>query len=791
MQIQKDSAEPVTTIDIPDEEALKAAAREAIEHTCKSSLTTRRAGFGGSANEPETLRASDILFSQSWCSYDYSRVVQAAKTVGELAASLYLGRVSASAIPKMTVYVNSRGEYVSCDNRRLAAVKFASQALRRHNAQEHFDDHVQVQIVHRRCGHPISIEASNIEVRGRQGNYNTSLRNSEDWPPPLWDVRNKRPLSDVDRTRTPLSRKSPPLESKKRKKTQQQSSESSLGTLYTADELRSDLFLNPKKSDEQGGFGDFEQKRPLLAECTNFVTKRLMNSSVARMRLLSAFMIGTEEALNQYATEENLAEPPLIFFKGGTVARLIVSDLVAGLSPFAERIIEPDMKALKNLSDYDFAVVLPAELRKDEKKLVQLNVALYAWLLRFRRYLAQHMETFFPPFATNMDGLLDELKKILQHKASKLENNFYSGITIERVSLDPIKDKWVQANGKEYAGIDAKMTGDDEQSLGDDEQSLGDDEQSFLPGDFAILRDLANLNEESVRIVGARTLLHHYGMNPDAVIGKGRTTRIEAKGLYVTHNPLLEFRRAGSTNSDPPLQLIKFALNRIKLGIRVFFTKDDKKYQENWPGEVVDLSCSLLPDEDKAKDVAPFKFVGTNVTFNSYTLEGYLKDMYNMMFAETGYRPWIEPGKMDKKTGRLSAMLAIGFYLRGKRPSKLSRLKLIVGLGECIRDRHQDFQRSKVKWFDDFQTAILRSFRVAPEKGTDQYKNYETYCESMKTAWHRVSDVLIYETLLNTPPTLTYVDPKFMQDEGDKIKTNPEPQSRLEISEDSVSRLER
>jgi len=743
-------------ISVPDEEQLKKGAREAIELTLVHPLTKLRAGFGARGSTLKSLSSKELHFSQKDCSYNFTKPVEGKENVGDLAAALYLGDVLVRQIPPLIVFLE-RDEYISCDNRRLSAIKLASLAAELNGT--HFDDRVPVEIVHRKCHHKVSTSSPDIVVVDKNENrrYHTNNPDVGSWPAPLRDAYLKR---RPRKSRT-SSRFVPSSD---------RASASSPVALYTADEMTKDIFLDPKKRASEStrhGLGDFEQKRPLNAVSTNFVTKELMNSPEARMRLLSAFMIGTDEALKCYAKRKGLKRPPLAFFKGGTVCRLLISDLLSGLSPFAQKMLADYMKPVQKLSDYDFAIVLPEKVRKNEADLIQLNVCLYAWLLRFRQYLSEHISDFFPPFATRtqLHDVLMKLKESLQRTvdSNSLESsNAYKGVIIDRVSIDPANDEWVKGQGAKYEFISDEDT---------NRENTSDDGKSRRVGnqaDFAILRDLTKKDEkdEQVRIVSAEVLLHNYGVDAEKILPVKRRGQRDTKGLYVSHNPLLEFRRENlGEESVGALPLIKFALNRIKLGIRVFFRKDGSRYQENWPGEVVDLSCSLLEQEDKSQDVGSFRFLDTDVTFNSYTLEGYLHDMHNMMFTETLDRPWVEGGKMEKKTNRLSALLAVGFYLRGRRKSKRERLKIIIGLGECMKDPKKNPKKSGTKWFDDLQESILKS--IHRRKPTQPDAAYEDYCNKMKEAWQRVSDVLTYEALLRERPQFSYINPKFMEDLDD------------------------
>jgi len=243
----------------------------------------------------------------------------------------------------------------------------------------------------------------------------------------------------------------------------------------------------------------------------------------------------------------------------------------------------------------------------------------------------------------------------------------------------------------------------------------------------------------------------------------------DTKNLYVTHNPLLEFKRISPrVGEDSEVPLIKFALNRIKFGFIVYFKKrtltgETVFLKENWPGEVVDLSCNLL-DEDHAKEVSEYRFVGYNFCFPSYTLEGYLTDMFNMMYGETRNKPWVEPGKMAKKTGRLSFLLGVGFVLKGHKLSKLERVRRVVDLGKCMSDPEQILtpKRTDVKWFDMFQTSIVKSFRMMVADESEN-NNMEMYKTAMQKSWKTITNILVYDELLRRSPSLTYVDAKFMK----------------------------
>lgn len=769
-------------IDIPHKETLRSEAHFAAQVTAESPLTNRRASFQGPRLPVVNISAGKLLFSQADCSHKFQKAVLGAYTVGELAAQLFLGTVSLSDLDALEVFQQGQ-EWVSCSNRRLAAIRFASAAREKKNIP--FSDIIRVKILPRSCGHKVHVSNDIVVKDSEPGKEKVIYTIKGKWPDVLNAVLGERNnVHASDGGRAALQEGQIPSVS------------SDYDSTYAFEEISSEKYLDPSSHFEDlPGFGDFDNKRPLCAITTNFVTSTLMETSTERLRLLAAFMTGTQATLDAFSDVADLDESATVFFKGGTLSRLIISDLMSGLSLFSQRIAEPYLTPLKHLSDYDFSMLIPSTIRKDTSLLTKLNVTLFVWLLRFRNYLVNHIGHFFPMLGRSVESVrlseaLKELRQTLQDKVNDStaigKNNFYHGIHIEHISLNPETDEWVASHGKVYA---------DKQELNDErtppEEHVKTARRAF-PADFAVLHAQTG---DAVRLLGAHTLLYHYGMDPESVLERGLPTSMNAskrdfgdtKNLYVTHNPLLEFKRAASRiGEDSEIPLIKFALNRIKLGFIVFFRKktpDGKTVflKENWPGEVVDLSCNLL-DEDHKKDVSEYRFVGYNFTFPSYSLEGYLMDMYQMMYGETLNKPWVEPGKMSKKTGRLSFLLGVGFALKGRTPSKLERIRHIVDLGKCMSDPEQKRKPeiTGVKWFDMFQYAIVKSFRVNARKAERESEtghifeneNMKLYKEAMMTSWNTVTNLLIYEEFLHRAPSLTYIDAKFMKTDeevGQKI----------------------
>lgn len=138
--------------------------------------------------------------------------------------------------------------------------------------------------------------------------------------------------------------------------------------------------------------------------------------------------------------------------------------------------------------------------------------------------------------------------------------------------------------------------------------------------------------------------------------------------------------------------LNEFNLHRLKINAILYYVYDDgvkvKYGYFNAPSELIDISISSNND-DKIKGVDLDKIIkqykNDRVEFNSYSLYGFLDDLYKGMFGETRY-PW-EAGKFEKKIVRIMILLFI--YINNKyNDTKVLYTKFITFLNNIINDTY-------------------------------------------------------------------------------------------------------
>ena len=178
--------------------------------------------------------------------------------------------------------------------------------------------------------------------------------------------------------------------------------------------------------------------------------------------------------------------------------------------------------------------------------------------------------------------------------------------------------------------------------------------------DIALIID-GTRDEGNLKMIKTKKLLEIYDLH-EYIQYCNDVEDDKITNFYTSHNPLI-------TNYKDPnsKDYISFQLNRIKCNYIIYFTKEYSDgnigyYKSKISGEVLDLSSKynqnvrndiLTTSFNDNRYLSIYKFNTVSLSFYSYSLYGFIKDLHFMIFTFTNYIPWTGNEKYKKRIERL------------------------------------------------------------------------------------------------------------------------------------------
>merc|ERR1712227_574330 len=220
---------------------------------------------------------------------------------------------------------------------------------------------------------------------------------------------------------------------------------------------------------------------------------------------------------------------------------------------------------------------------------------------------------------------------------------------------------------------------------------------------LASFKDQFQSEQQTKQITNDSFIIANFGnflssyFNNDDLNKIQKLVKYEPSSFYSTHNPLITYK-AGDN-------LAAFSLNRIKFNFKATFKRDENDNEpihSNMVGEILDISHAWPHDRHnylkENKYIKKYNLSNSNYKFTSYSYDGFVKDIFDILFYETDNKPWTDI-KYDKRLKRAIILILFMYtqkeILKNKNYSSfISRVNLFHQINELIKN---DFNNNDLK----------------------------------------------------------------------------------------------
>jgi hypothetical protein len=413
----------------------------------------------------------------------------------------------------------------------------------------------------------------------------------------------------------------------------------------------------------------FDQKKKFADEVTKLMSSKFIFND-ENQDIINNFQYLINKMFNdkisEYIKIKNYADDAILFvYKGGTTMKIIY-DKYKSLFTTAlnKKLFDNNVKYFSR-SDADYGIFINKAYFKTfdayNEILCDMNKISFNILSQVQGILSNNLDCLCP------------LNNVSENNLITLLNNFNNILNApdRQKSLPDFKDIdkiiGITFNNKDYfteqipIGLSDTRIHDLQTKSGDyidddiiDTSYISKREQIIKYGKIGSNRDNFIIKIHENNTVGQPRF-------NSAIYNLSKITNTNPHGIYYYLNETNKF-----VGSDITSILTEFNLHRLKINaILYYITKDGKYGYFNCPCELVDVSISGFYD-GKIKGIklneTIKKYKNKKVEFNSYTLYGFIDDLFKALYYETKY-PWIAD-KYEKKVYRLMILLLI--YINNK-----------------------------------------------------------------------------------------------------------------------------
>ena len=426
-------------------------------------------------------------------------------------------------------------------------------------------------------------------------------------------------------------------------------------------------------SGDDENFVDPEQ--PLKDSMTDLVTSQFLRHNAANKRFLTVVINIFNDAMESYKQEFKretgitMEEKDLVFmYMVGNVLRVIYHTYLNEQPRSVTELVNDTFADYFKKSDADFQIYINPSIAHYERVYEDIQLLSYLLLVRIR-----HIYKINPYLTLNFDKLKEEFQKNILDKLVTDVNDLEilgSGYKLKDGDSGPYAgSKLVNLvyGDIETGEIPEHVTLVDDTRLRANFETYTRDKGSSRP-DIAVVRHPSKNYTAIYKLAYMNRLksAERLGLI-DKEIQEGVYGDADRDQLYISWNNSIDILKRGKFQ-------LKFALVRMKINMKGFFKFPDGRYGcLNMGGEFIDVS---IPHKD-ATETKPFYenyedyvqklkidvssndklYPGKIVTYNSYTLRYFIKDLHKMLYDEPIF-PWMA-NKYEKRlfrTGILSML---------------------------------------------------------------------------------------------------------------------------------------
>ena len=435
-----------------------------------------------------------------------------------------------------------------------------------------------------------------------------------------------------------------------------------------------------------------DPEQPLKDTMTNLVTTQFLRHNAANKRFLTVVINIFNTAVDLYKRlyerkyGTRLEEKDLIFmYKGGNVLRVIYHTYLNEQPRIVTELVQKTFSDYFKKSDADFQIYIGPDIAHYDKVYEDIQLISYLLLVRIR-----HIYTINPYLTLNFDKLKDEFQKDILTKIVNDVNDLHMlqpGYTLGGKPGDYAGAKLINLV---YGDLETGKIPEGAELVDDTRLRANFETYMKEPGskrpDIAIVKHPHKNYTAIYKLMYLNRLRSAAGLDLiDKEIQEGLYGDADRDMHYISWNNSIDIMKRGTFK-------LKFALVRMKINMKGFFQFPNGKIGcLNMGGEFIDVS---IPHRE-ATETGPFYahyndyvqklkisissdnskiYPGMYVTYDSYTLRYFIKDLHKMLYDEPLY-PW-HAHKYEKRlyrTGVLS-MLDTLYVIMGQDPTIASGL---------------------------------------------------------------------------------------------------------------------
>ena len=475
-------------------------------------------------------------------------------------------------------------------------------------------------------------------------------------------------------------------------------------------------------------------KRDINDKITEFVSNNFFKDKKSRLLYIDLIIqtIDTMSSKVQKIKPE-IGDKLKLILKGGIALRMVVQELFRDFYGELTDDLLLDFKKDFKISDFDFELLSFNDLNMEIDDYIkfknQLDFCTYLVIIRLQSYLDENKDYYFDFFKYNEDAQNIEYNKLKYNINSDLEN-------ISRI----------YKNYKVY-GIEPS------------------NRNSFTL--LASFKDQFKSEEQTKRITNDSFIIANFNNFLSSYFDENDSNKMldlvkyKSSSFYSTHNPLITYKAENN--------IAAFSLNRIKFNFKATFKRnenDNEPIHSNMVGEILDISHAWPHDRHnylkQNKYIKKYNLSNSNYKFTSYSYEGFVKDIFDILFYETDNKPWTDI-KYNKRLKRAIILILFMYtqkeiLLNKNYSSFISRVNLFDQINELIKnDFNNNDLKNKIKSNLNDSCGILEELinlleEVTKHKNSDKYNEYKT---NISNIFNRIICTLIQHWKKTREPFLT------------------------------------
>ena len=399
----------------------------------------------------------------------------------------------------------------------------------------------------------------------------------------------------------------------------------------------------------------------------NFSSNLIFNDDNQEKLFCFQYLINMsfKRIIELYYEKFHLEDNKIIFiFKGGTVMKIIYNKYQKLLKdPYNINILNKFVKYFKR-SDSDYGIFIDKEIGKEEynKHFVNFNKILYNMLIKFMFFINENINYFINKVVLTNE---ETMKKLLEELNIKLNSSTDKGMYAD---IDEFIG--ITIDDKHYFNEIIPQINYNNLKVFEDEMKDNDIEKTYTSmqlREFENNSKLLNSNKSNFYIT--------FDMENNKLFQI-------LYPLNKNNTPLFYYiNETNFFNGGSPEDLTYFSLFRMKYNVISYFkTKDNKYGFLNTPSEIIDIPISNYNDSKIGSNFKKiFKEYNNKkehyeLLFNSYNLEGFIKDLITVIFKETKLKPWND-NKYEKRIQRLAFYYYIYILLSSETEEEFNNYK--------------------------------------------------------------------------------------------------------------------